>query len=157
MNAERAKGFVAYLLASKMYTCKEIYQKLLRKGCDEDTAEQVVNDFCSAGLLNDEEYAKMYIHDAVNIHNKGFYRIKQELVKKGIASSVIDRAAEESEDDIGNQLMEYVKLKFGDREFEDRGELEKAKAHLLRRGYSISDINKCFRTLDIKVNRGDWF
>ena len=155
MNEERAKSFAGYLLASRMYTCDEIYKRLIRKGCDDETAEKVVAEFCSAGILNDEKYAEMYIYDALNIHMKGFYRIKQELLRKGIAASVIERAAEGMEDDAEDRLLEYARQRFGDRVFTDYREIEKAKAHLLRRGYSFSDINRCFRALDIKVSRGD--
>ncbi len=156
MEIEKAKKFAAYLLSSKPYTCKEIYYRLIMKKFDEETAEGVVTEFCRAGILNDEEYAAMYVHDAVNIHMKGAFRIKQELLKKGIASNIIDRAIQSVDDDEENQLREYVELRFGDKIFEERRDIEKAKAHLLRRGYGISEINKCFNELGIKISRGDW-
>lgn len=157
MELERAKKYTANLLSSKMYTCREVYQRLVRKGFGEEIAEQTVGEFCRAGILDDAQYAEMYIHDAINIHMKGMFRIKQELIKKGIAPGIIDRAIQNSEEDTLSQLIEYVKLRFGDREFSDRRDIEKAKAHLLRRGYSYSDINKCFDELDIKVDGGKWY
>lgn len=157
MEFERAKKYAAHLIAAKMYTCREIYQKLLRKGFDEETAEKTVDEFCRAGILCDAQYAEMYIHDAVNINMKGMYRIKQELLKKGIASSIIDKAIRNSEEDTYGQLLEYARMRFGDVQFSDRRELEKAKAHLLRRGYSYSEIKECFEELDIKVDRGEWY
>ena len=156
MEFDKAKKFAAYLLSSKTYTCKEMYQKLIIKKFDSEVAEQIVSKLCEAGVLNDEEYAKMYVHDAVNIHMKGAFRIRQELLKKGVASSLIDKALGEFDDDVEEQLNEYVKLRFLDKVFEDYRDIEKAKSHLLRRGYGLSEINKCFNRLGIRISRGDW-
>ena len=155
MEFEKAKKIAAKLISFKMYTCNEITQKLTQKEISRDVAEMVVGEFCKAGILDDLEYAKAYIHDGIYVHLKGMYRIKQELIKKGVASSVIERAMQETEVDADDSLTEYVRLRFGDREFSDRTELEKAKAHLVRRGFAISDINKCFDNLGIKLKRSD--
>lgn len=151
MELEKAKKIAASLLSYKSYTCQEIYQRLVRKGIDGEVAELTVAEFAKAGILNDEEYAKMYIHDALVLGMKGLFRIKQELRAKGVALSVIDRAAENSDVDTDNLLESYVRIRFGDKEFSDRRELEKAKAHLARRGFGLPEINRCFKKLNITV------
>ncbi len=155
MELEKAKKIAAGLLSYKMYTCSEILKKLCQKGIAEDVAEKTVAEFCRAGILDDCEYARMYIHDGMFVNMKGLFRLKQELFQKGVASSVIEKASEEFEENIQDQLREYVELRFGDKEFSDWKELEKAKAHLVRRGFGIYDINRCFDDLDIKVKKGD--
>ncbi len=155
MEFDKAKKIAAKLISFKMYTCREILQKLIQKGISQEVAETVVGEFCKAGILDDSEYAKAYIHDGVYVHMKGLYRIKQELIQKGVASSVIERAMQEADVDAEDSLAEYVKLRFGDKEFSDWKELEKAKAHLVRRGFSIYDINKCFDNIGISVKRSD--
>lgn len=157
MELKKAKEIVAKLLSYKMYTCREVYQRLIQKGISEEVAELAVGEFCKAGVLDDEEYAKMYIHDALCVNMKGLYRIKQELRKKGIAASIIEKAVSETEVDSMAQLMEYTELKFGNKVFSDWKEIEKAKAHLIRRGFGLSDINKCFEKLGIKVMRSDMY
>lgn len=155
MDIAQAKKIAAKLLSYKPYTCKEVYGRLIKKGCEADVAEEAVAEFCRAGVLNDEEYAKMYIHDAMLIGMKGIFRIRRELCEKGIAASVIERAAAAVEVDPLEQLEGYVELRFADREFSDWRELEKAKAHLVRRGYGISDINRCFKKLGIEVSKAE--
>lgn len=155
MDIEAAKKVAAKLISYKMYTCSEVFKRLVQKGCDSETAEMVVAEFCRAGILNDEEYAKMYIHDALLISMKGMFRIRQELLAKGIASAVIERAIAESEVNADDQLEQYAELKFGDKVFSEYREIEKAKAHLARRGFSISDINRVFKKLNITVKRGE--
>lgn len=155
MESENSKKIAAKLLSYKMYTCKEVLQKLIQKGISEDIAEDTVAQFCKAGILNDEEFAKAYIHDGIYVHLKGVHRLKQELIQKGVASSVIEKAVMIMEDDVESQLMEYVKLRFGDKVFSDWKDVEKARAHLVRRGYGYSEIKKCFDELGIKVRRDD--
>ena len=157
MEFDKAKNIAAKLISFKMYTCKEIMQKLIQKGISQEVAESVVGQFCKAGILDDAEFAKAYIHDGIYVHMKGLYRIKQELIQKGVASSVIERAIQIAELDIEDSLTEYVKLRFADKEFSDWKDLEKAKAHLVRRGFGIYDINKCFDNLGIKVKRSDTY
>jgi len=154
MDIEAAKKVAAKLISYKMYTCSEVFKRLVQKGCDSETAEMVVAEFCRAGILNDEEYAKMYIHDASAVSLKGMFRIRQELLAKGIAASVVERAIADSEVDTEAQLESYVELRFGDRIFSDYKDIEKAKAHLARRGFSIPDINRVFKKLNITVKRG---
>lgn len=155
MEYERAKAAAAALIAGRMYTCGEICSKLKMKGCDEDMAQSVVMEFAEAGILNDEEYAKMYIHDGLNVHLKGMFRLKQELIRKGVAKSVIERAAESFEENEQSGLLDYIQMRYPSGCFEDRRSMEKAKAHLIRRGYGIYDINKAFRELDIEIKRSD--
>ncbi len=157
MDIASAKKIAAKMISYKMYSCKEVYRKLVLKGCDETVAEATVAEFVNAGILNDMEYAKAYIHDAMILGMKGMFRIRQELIAKGVAASVVDKAAEENEVDTESQLRAYVELRFADKAFEDYKALEKAKAHLVRKGYGISEINKCFKELDIRIQaqRGD--
>ena len=155
MDIEAAKKVAAKLISYKMYTCSEVFKRLVQKGCDSETAEMVVAEFCRAGILNDEEYAKMYIHDASVVSLKGMFRIRQELLAKGIAASVVERAIADSEVDTEAQLESYVELRFGDRIFSDYKDIEKAKAHLARRGFLIPDINRVFKKLNITVKRGE--
>ncbi len=156
MDINVAKKTVAKLISYRSYTCKELYKKLLSKGCEKEIAEQTIEEFCSAGILNDEEYAFCYIHDGLVIGLKGLFRLKQELLSKGVAASVIERAVARVDIDTAAQLESYVQLKFGDKEFSDWREIEKAKMHLMRRGYGISEINKCFKNLGISAKRGDF-
>ncbi len=155
MEFEKAKKIAAKLISFKMYTMNEVYKKLIQKGISGEVAEQTVAEFCKAGILNDEEYAKAYIHDGLLVNMKGAFRIKQELIQKGIASSIIEKAFRNTEIDEASMLEEYVRLRFDGKVFSDRKEIEKAKAHLARRGFGLYEINKCFENLGIKVVRGE--
>ena len=42
MEKEKAKRYAASVLSSRMYTCKEVVDRIVRKGFDTELAEDVV-------------------------------------------------------------------------------------------------------------------
>ncbi len=137
---EKAKRMAANIVGYRMYTCREVEDKLRRKGIDAETAEQVVSEFAAAGILDDRAYAEAYVYDAVSIGGKGAYRIKQELYKKGVAASIIETACSEIGEQTVDALREYVESRNLCDGITTRYELEKLKARLARRGFSPSEI-----------------
>lgn len=152
----KARNTAAALLAGKMYTCSEIYDRLLRKGFDKELAEQVVEEFVRAGYLDDQRFAQMYITDSVNLGAKGMFRIRQELMRKGISGSILDRAMEETEVDSASALAEYVSQRNLCENIHSRKDLEKLKARLARRGYSLREINQCLSAYTFHFDDRDW-
>lgn len=146
---DKAKRIAANLIGYKMYTCREIEDRLIKKKIDRDTAERVVCEFASAGALDDKAYAEAYIEESVKLGGKGLYRIRQELMRKGVAKSIIDKACDNAEDaDTYSALCEYVESRRLYEGITSRRELEKLKARLARRGYSFSEIRRCLDNYD---------
>lgn len=139
----KARNVAASLLSSRMYTCQELVRRLCRKGYERDLAERVVSEFIELGLLDDTQYAKLYVEDAVKLGAKGWYRIRQELMQKGVARSIIDEAIEACEADTGSALRDYVAQRNLQEQIHSRRDLENLKARLARRGYSLSEIREC--------------
>ena len=155
MNIERGKKYALNLLSVRMYTCSEVFDRLLRKGTEKLDAEKIVAELTQKGILDDKEYAKCYVHDAAHLSGKGAYRIRQELIKKGIAKKLIDEALEESETPFKDTITEYARLKFGEDIMVSYKELNKIKNHLARRGFSYGEISDCLENLRIKASRGE--
>ncbi len=138
-----------------MYTASEIFGKLCLKGAEKEEAEKTVAELIGAGLIDDRKYADFYIHDAALLSGKGAYRIRQELIKKGVSSSIIDEALSNAELSFKSSCTEYARLKFGE-DFEvSYKELQRIKNHLARRGYSYGEIAKTLEELCIKASRGE--
>ena len=148
---EKAKKIAAGLVASRMYTCREIEDRLKRKKIEDGVAERVVEEFAKAGILDDFEYAKAYIAQSVNLSGKGMYRIKQELYAKGIARTVIDSACDESVEDTFAAICEYVDSHRLCEGITTRKELEKLKARLARRGFSSAEIRECLSRYEFRI------
>ena len=140
---KKARNTAAGYLSQRMYTCREIHLRLCRKGFSEDVAEQVVAEFIEAGYLNDALFAKLYAEDQIKMCAKGSYRIRQELLQKGVAAGIIDDALKEAEADTMTALREFVEMRNLCDTVHSRKDLEKLKARLARRGYSPGEIRQC--------------
>lgn len=140
---EKAKKLASGLVAQRMYTCKEVEDRLKRKKIDAETAERVVAEFAECGILDDKLYASAYIEDAVRLGVKGIFRIKQELYSKGVARGIIDYACENCEEDTLSVLRDYVEARHLCDGITTRRDFEKLKARLARRGFSSSEIKEC--------------
>ncbi len=92
----------------------------------------------------------MYVSDAVSLGVKGVYRIKQELYKKHIARSIIDEVCANLEEETADALREYVESRRLYEGITSRHELEKLKARLARRGFSLREINECLSNYKFK-------
>ncbi len=149
---EKAKKIAAGYVAARMYTCCEIEDRLCRKGVEKETAERLISELVSAGILDDRLYAKMYVGQAVSLGGKGVYRIKQELYKKGVARCIIDEACEGIEEDTFAAICEYVESRRLYEGINSRRELEKLKARLSRRGFSPSEIRECLSKYEFKFS-----
>ena len=152
----KARNVAAVLIGGKMYTCREMYERLCRKGFEKELAEQVVSEFIDAGYLDDRKFAELYISDAVTLGAKGMYRIRKELMLKGISASVIDAAAETVEADTESNLKEFINQRNLCGQLHSRKDLEKLKARLVRRGYSIYEINECLSDFKFDFEDTEW-
>ncbi len=139
---KKARNTVMGLLANRMYTCREIYDRLCRKGFEKELAEKTVAEFMAAGYLNDRHYAQLYVEDESRLGAKGRFRIRQELMRKGVSSAIIDEVMEESEVDTEVYLKEYIETRNLCDGIQTRRDLERLKARLARRGYSLGEINR---------------
>lgn len=87
---DKAYGYTFSILARRMYTEKEIRQKLLQRETAQNVIEEVVTKLVKIGLLNDEVYARTYIENQVSGGKKSRNRIISDLREKGVATSIID-------------------------------------------------------------------
>ncbi len=144
----RGKKLAMRFLAARMYTSREIFDRLRRKGYSTELAEEIVSELIGEGLIDDKRYAEFYISDNVNIGYKGVYRIKQELLRKGVPGSIIERVIANADVDCETALREFVRQKLSVTEIGTRKDYERFRAMLARRGYSLSEINEVLSEYD---------
>lgn len=143
------------MLGRKMLTCRELCHRLLEKGYDREIAEKVVEQFLSVGYLDDRRYAELYLADSVNLGAKGIYRIRQELLRKGVSGSVIDEVVETADVSTKDSLKQYIEERQLMQGVHSRKDLEKLTARLVRRGYSLSEIRECLEKMEFTIEEED--
>lgn len=135
------------LLGQRAYTQKGLRDKL-RERTDEDSADEAVSRMVELGLVDDEDYARRYAADCMNLKGFSLRRTAQELARKGIDREIIDAVLEELEDDpqpaiAGIILRKYRAILYND----DEKATNRAVNALIRLGYRYGDIRTVLANL----------
>ena len=124
------------LLSYRPMSCKELREKLVQKGEDPACAEEAVQWLQEHRFLDDARYAGMVVrHYAGKGYGAG--RIRQELQRRGIPRELWEDALGELPES-DDRLDRYLASKLKDPE--DRVQIQKISASLVRRGFSWEEI-----------------
>jgi regulatory protein len=67
----------------------EVRQNLLRRGISESLVEETVNRLQSAGLVNDEAFARAWVENRNTFHPLGKPALRMELRRKGLSDEIV--------------------------------------------------------------------
>lgn len=140
------KAFGLKLLSHKARNEYEIKDKMFRKGFNEETIKEAIAYLREQNYINDEEYAKSYIKDKVNIKKLGYNRIKSELFQKRIDGDIIEDTLNElidTEDEF-ERALELAERKMNSTYKNDdtQAAYRKLGGFLQRKGYSMDTVLK---------------
>ncbi len=137
-----AKQYAFRLLARKSYSIYLMMKKLREREYSSDASEKVIALLCELGYLNDEDYARSFIHDAVTLRKKGKRLVLQELSLKGISKELGERLWEEQEipEDLLTGLIEKKLNNPSDPKC-----VKRTFDYCVRRGYSYSEVAQAMR------------
>ncbi|MCD7873063.1 MAG: RecX family transcriptional regulator, partial [Clostridiales bacterium] len=98
INNRKAFNKCADLLAVRNHSVKELKSKLLRT-VDEKAADNAISKFTQMGYLDDEKFAYELSYYLFNTKHYSYYRVKQELIKRGIDKEIISMALSDNKTD----------------------------------------------------------
>lgn len=126
---------------------KELAQKLALKGYDDHIINRTINFMKEYNLLNDNNYATMYVKD--KSRNIGKKKIKYSLLQKGIDEEIIESELEKINNDKVKAIVYEMALKkykvFSKRENDNYKLTQKLYRFLMGKGYDydlIKDVVK---------------
>ncbi len=129
------------LISRRPMSRKEVREKLLQKGADEDAAEYSADWLQEHGFLNDESYAAAVArHYAAKGYGAG--RVRSELSRRGVDRELWEEAVEQMPA-AEEKLHKFIAARLKDPH--DREQLRKIGAALFRRGYSWEEIRAALR------------
>lgn len=76
-------------ISVRIRSIQEIKEYLKRKEIEPELIDNTINKLIKNNLLNDEQFAKAFIHDKINFTTMGPYKIERELKKHKIDSNLI--------------------------------------------------------------------
>ncbi|MDX3188926.1 regulatory protein RecX [Streptomyces sp. MN03-5084-2B] len=134
---KKAKEICFDLLAARPRTQEELRQALRRKGFDDETSEALLGKLDRAGLVNDAEFAELWVKS--RHANQGLSRtaLVAELRRKGVDGEVAAQAAGEVDRESEEQMArELVRKRLGSLgNVDEQTALRRLLGFLARKGY----------------------
>ena len=143
LNYEQAKDKALRLLTFRAHSEKELSDKLLRAGAEEEDIERILSFCREYKFVDDRQYAIRKAKDLLHLKKFGKRRIISELYAKGVSSELIDEAISELEFD-EDELLGLVRKKLGGN-FEQKS-VDRCIRYFLYRGYDIYEIQRHIET-----------
>ncbi|MGG5462542.1 recombination regulator RecX [Clostridium sp. B9] len=130
-------------------TEKELRDKLIDRGFEEDTINRAIDFLKEYNLLNDEKYAEMYIKD--RLRTQGRNKIKYALIRKGISEELLsEKLSEIDSEDESDVAFKLAEKRFNilKKKESDKYKLsQKLFRFLMSKGYDFECCNRIVRKL----------
>lgn len=150
---ELIKQKMLNLLSYRARSRKELENKLKLKKYPEDAINKCLNDFEKVGLINDAEFAKIWVKNRLVSRPKGKRILQRELQLKGISKEIISEVL----DNVFTDYSEYDLAKqLADKKWKTYSRLQPEKASrklysfLIGRGFGYEIVSKVIRDYKIK-------
>ena len=135
----RARNSAMRLLARREHSRAELRGKLVGRGFENDSVEELLQGLEDQDLLSDERFAMSLIASRAET-GYGPKRIDLELRNRGVSEELAREALAKAEVDWGQQVTDQVARKFGSDPAQTFPEWARRARYLERRGFSQDAI-----------------
>jgi regulatory protein len=87
------------LLGRRQHSSAELKRKLWNKDYEQQLIDEVIDDLTKNGYLYDKEFIRAFVAEKSKTKNWSSKKIKGELIKRGIVSSLIDEVISKQPDE----------------------------------------------------------
>lgn len=133
-----ARSIALRRVASAPRTCFQLREDLVARGVTPELADRIVSRFLEVGLLNDSEFARMWVESRHRTRGSARTVLRRELRERGVADEIVAGALEHLDADSERQRaleLARARLRRSTSVAADRKE-RRLIAYLVRRGYS---------------------
>lgn len=132
---------LSYKFLQRNKTKKQLIDHLYKNKIQRDIIHNILPILEEKKYLNDEDYARRYLNDALNIKKYGKNKTRYMLMSKGIEKNVIDKVMENYDYELEYMnALELVEKRISKDE-SDPKKIYSAKNYLQGRGFEFEIIN----------------
>jgi len=157
LNYGKAYSYATYILASRMYTVKEIRDKLIGREVSEDIIDSVISKLLEIGLLDDARYAEIYVESQIMKGTKGPDSVYADLVKKGVSESEANTYVEvytyEQQLEAVRKLAQSVMK--SNKKYGVRGLMQKLHHSLTSKGFDLEVVTDALAEFEMSEGEGE--
>ena len=144
------KNLALYHLSFKQRTVKEVNDYLRKHNMEEETIVHVIDNLKKDNWLDDAKYTHSFIHSNLLSGDKGAYALKQKLMQKGIAASIIDDELHQHDftnlaETVAQKLLKKYQGKLPTKALHD-----KILQQLINKGFSYEEAKVAYQNLTIE-------
>ncbi len=142
----KAKEYATLLLSYRARTDHELRDRLEHRKFPPDIVTEAMDRLMELKLVDDTRYAHDFARDRVEIGKKGKWRIRGELIKRGVDRKEIDQALEQAPDEL--KAARELVLKYRPRYTRLEPDVGRRRLYalLVRRGFSVDTIREALTT-----------
>lgn len=147
---KRAKDKALKYLGYKMRSKNQVIKKLQEYEFPPNVINKVIKVLEKYNYINDEDFAKAFIKDKLNLKGHGVFKISYDLKMLGVDEEIFKKYLYDEEFiNEEKKAKDLLLKKLGNKNIEDLDYKEKQKiyAYLARRGFSYDSIKKAFNSL----------
>ena len=146
-NMHQALHAALSLLNYRMRSTAELYKRLTEKGYNPDIVERVIEKLNEKKFLNDETFARAFIHDKINSRLLGPVVLRRELFPHKLDKEIVEKLLQQAyvempEEELVERLIEKRKIKKGQKMTQK--ERNRLISYLQRRGHQWNVIRTVF-------------
>lgn len=146
LRSRRSRAYqrALYLLDARDYSYSMLFQKLMQTYKDRELCTAVADKLLRDGRLDDARYARRLAEYLVERKRYGLFRVRQELLHRGIPRALCEEAMEGLEDAAQENIPAVLEKKYGRllTDPADRRSREKAVAGMVRLGYDYRSVRR---------------
>ncbi|MFQ5938082.1 MAG: regulatory protein RecX [Acidiferrobacterales bacterium] len=136
------------MLARREHSRRELRDKLVKKGCSENLAADVVQDLEARRLLSDGRFAEALVQ-ARQQKGYGPLRIRKEMQEKGVDGELIEQCIDVTDSRWVEVLRQVRHKKFGDKLPRSYQERARQARFLQYRGFTYDQIQSVLSPSEI--------
>lgn len=137
-----ARAFAYRYLGQREHSCKELTDKLSRKGISTAVISEAVEELASEGLVSDQRFAEAFARSRIS-RLYGPFRIRAELANRGIDSDLAEQTLAPYTDDWIETASQWI-LKRSEPGQLDRNERARLYRSGTNRGFSHEHMMRAF-------------
>jgi regulatory protein len=151
---QRTRRTALRYLSTRPRTERELRDRLREAECGDTDIAAVLADLQQAGLVNDEEFARSYVRDALAHRPAGRKLLRQKMLLLGLEKTLVEAVLAEllqagsQEESALSSARRYLAKKPAPQNREERQKLcSLVAAHLARRGFSWETITSVLQAV----------
>jgi len=144
-NFYKSYSLAINYLSYRMRTKKEMYDYLLEKEVDENYIPDIMDKLVEESLLNDEQFAELFVNTRISTSSKGPQLVKRELIEKGVSTRIAEETIKKYTYEIQyEKAMKWVEKRLKTTKKDSlQKQYQKMQATLMQKGFTydvISDV-----------------